>query len=384
MTRQPNAVDFWRGFALITIFIDHIPGLVYSRYTLVNVSISDAADLFVFLAGWSIRLMADGRHMTTRDTMLRLVARAFELYAAQVLITMLAIAMLATSAIELSNPLLLEWHNAAAVFNDPVPTHIGLAVLTHQLGYFDILPLYVVLMLMAPLFALIDRIAPNWLLPLSLTFYVIVLAFRLTLPTWPVSGTWFFNPLAWQVLMVLGFVMAKERAGVGAFVRRHIVPIRWIALPIVILGILVVRFDWWPDPTEVPNPKLFFIVDKTYVTPIRLIQFLALIAVFSLAFRYIRRTAELAVVGPAINGLIVLFAMLGRNSLYVFCVGSLLSLAAQIMRYYWRGTVGIDTAVVILGIIIMAFTAWLAESRQRSAPAKPTQSPQPPMPAPSA
>ena len=103
--------------------------------------------------------MADGggRHMPTRDVMLRLFGRALELYAAQVLITMLAIAMLALTSIELDNPLLLQWHNAAAVFNDPVPTHIGLALLTHQLGYFDILPLYVVLMLMAPFFALIDR-----------------------------------------------------------------------------------------------------------------------------------------------------------------------------------------------------------------------------------
>ena len=110
MARQPNAVDFWRGFALITIFIDHIPGLFYSRYTLINFSISDAADLFVFLAGWSLRLMADGggRHMPTRDVMLRLFGRALELYAAQVLITMLAIALLAATSIELDNPLLLE------------------------------------------------------------------------------------------------------------------------------------------------------------------------------------------------------------------------------------------------------------------------------------
>src|SRR5579872_5067519 len=146
MTREPNAVDFWRGFALITIFIDHIPGLFYSRFTLVNFSISDAADLFVFLAGWSLRLMAEGsgRRRPTRDVMLRLFGRALEIYAAQVLITMLAIAMLALASVELDNPLLLEWHNAAAVFNDPVPTHIGLATLTHQLGYFDILPLYVV------------------------------------------------------------------------------------------------------------------------------------------------------------------------------------------------------------------------------------------------
>ena len=167
--REPNAVDFWRGFALITIFIDHIPGLFYSSYTVGNVSISDAADLFVFLAGWSLRLMAEGRGQPRAlgDVMLRLFGRALELYAAQVLITMIAIAFLALSAIQLDNPLLLQWHNAAAVFDDAVPTHIGLAILTHQLGYFDILPLYVVLMLMAPFFALIDRVAPHWLLPLT-------------------------------------------------------------------------------------------------------------------------------------------------------------------------------------------------------------------------
>ena len=377
MTRQPNAVDFWRGFALITIFVDHIPGLFYARYTMINVSISDAADLFVFLAGWSLRLMADGggRQMPTRDVMQRLLARALELYAAQVLITMLAIAMLALTSIKFDNPLLLEWHNAAAVFNDPVPTHIGLATLTHQLGYFDILPLYVVLMLMAPIFALIDRVAPHWLLPASATLYAAALLFRLTLPTWPVEGTWFFNPLAWQFIFVLGFVFAKDE-GIGALARRHIVWLRVVALPIVILGTLIVWFDWWPDPTKVPNPKLFFIADKTYVTPIRLIQFVSLIAVFSLAFRYIRMLAELPYVRHPAAGLIGMFAMLGRNSLYVFCVGSLLSLTAQIVRYYYRGTVGIDTAVVIIGIIIMAFTAWLAESRQRARPASPASSAQ--------
>ena len=58
--------------------------------------------------------------------------------------------MLAAAARLLDNPLLLEWHNAAAVFYDPINAHIGLVILTHQLGYFDILPLYVVLMIMAP------------------------------------------------------------------------------------------------------------------------------------------------------------------------------------------------------------------------------------------
>src|SRR5487761_2665321 len=269
MTRAPNAVDFWRGFALITIFIDHIPGLVYGNYTLANFSIADAADLFVFLAGGSLRLMAEGRgeKRPIRDVMLRLFGRALELYAAQVLITMLAIGMLALSATELDNPLLLQWHNAAAVFSDPVPTHIGLVMLTHQLGYFDILPLYVVLMLMAPFFALLDRMLPALLVPVSLAIYICVLAFRLTLPTWPVAGTWFFNPLAWQTVFVLGFACADDRRGVGAFARRHIIWLRAVGVPIVIAGLLVHVLDLWPDPTKVPNPKLFFIADKPFDTP---------------------------------------------------------------------------------------------------------------------
>ena len=356
MPREPNAIDFWRGFALVSIFINHIPGIYYSHFTHANVSISDSADLFVFLAGWSLRLLAGegGRRQPTWYLVLRLSSRALTLYAAQIMITMIAIAILAATAIIRDNPLLLEWHNASAVFHDPVPTHIGLALVTHQLGYFDILPLYVVLMLMAPGIAVIDRYAPNWVLPLSLAGYLAVLAARFDLPTWPVQGQWFFNPLAWQIVFVLGFVLARPE-GIGHWVRRHIWLLRWLGLPIVIAGVLVVWNAWWPDPTRMPQPRLFFIADKTYVTPMRLIQFLALVAVFSATFPHIRK---------AVPPLVPSLSMLGRNSLNVFCVGSLLSLSAQIVRSIYHGSLVADTVVVIIGIAVMAFTAWLPEWRE--------------------
>jgi hypothetical protein len=357
MPRQANPVDFWRGFALITIFINHIPGIYYARFTHGNVSISDSADLFVFLAGWSVRFLvgSSARPTSTWFLVLRLVARAAQIYAAQILITMLAIAILALAATTLDNPLLLEWNNAAAVFYDPIPTHIGLVLVTHQLGYFDILPLYVVLMSIAPLFAVIDRYTPNLLLPLSLILYCAVLAFRLIPPTWPVEGEWFFNPLAWQLTFVLGFVLARD-GGIGAFARRRLTAIRIVAAPIVVLGALMVWKGWFPDPTKVPQPILFFIADKTYATPIRLIQFLALVAVFSGVYPTIRRFAV-----PLTDFL----SMLGRNSLPVFCVGSLLSLTGQVVRFIYRGYISVDTVVVIVGILIMAATAWLAEWRDR-------------------
>jgi hypothetical protein len=357
MVRQANPVDFWRGLALVFIFINHIPGIYYSRFTHASYSLSDSADLFVFLAGWALRLLVGTpeRRQSTGYLVLRLGGRAVTLYAAQILITMIALAMLAGCAILLNNPLLLEWHNAAAVFHDPVTTHVGLALITHQLGYFDILPLYVVLMLMAPGIAILDRFAPHVVLPLSVLVYGVTLALRISVPTWPVDGQWFFNPLAWQLVFVLGFVMARDD-GVGGFVRRHIVPIRWAAVPIVIFAFLLVWFDWWPDPTKLPQPRLFFLIDKTFVTPPRLIQFLALIALMSATYPYIRRFA---------SWLVDFLSMLGRNSLYVFCVGSLLSLAGQIIRYLYQGNIFMDTAVVGFGIAIMAFTAWLPEWREQ-------------------
>ncbi len=66
MIRQANAVDFWRGLALIFIFINHIPGIYYSRFTHVNYSLSDSADLFVFLAGWALRYWWGRRTVSSR------------------------------------------------------------------------------------------------------------------------------------------------------------------------------------------------------------------------------------------------------------------------------------------------------------------------------
>ena len=186
------------------------------------------------------------------------------------------------------------------------------------------------------------------------------------------SGSWFFNPLAWQILFVLGFLLAKPASGVGHWARRHIGALRVIGVPIVIFGLFYHPYQLWPDPTKVPEPKLFFIVSKAYESPIRLDPVPgADRGIFRRLPLYPYGWPSAAILRGPIGGLIGLFALLGRNSLYVFCVGSLLSLSAQVVRYVYRGSVGSDTAVIILGIAVMAFTAWLVESRSRAAPPAP-------------
>src|SRR5262245_62216950 len=46
-------IDFFRGLALIFIFIDHIPGNAFANVTLTNFGFADAAEIFVLLAGYA-------------------------------------------------------------------------------------------------------------------------------------------------------------------------------------------------------------------------------------------------------------------------------------------------------------------------------------------
>jgi len=357
MPRQANAVDFWRGYALVSIFVNHVPGIWYERLTHRNLSISDSAELFVFLAGWSLGLLVSSRSAATNSALLvfRLGGRAVTIYAAQILISSIALALLASAAYAFDNPLILEWHNAAAIFQEPALTHIGLVLLSHHLGYFDILPLYVVLMLTAPAIAMLDRFARPALLPLSFALYFAALLVPFTARTWPVEGQWFFNPFTWQCMFVLGFVLSRDM-GVGAIVRRHIGALRIAALPIVLVTAFMVVWNWFPDPTALPEPKLLFLNGKSFLTPIRLLQFLALIAVFSTTYRLF---------APQLPWLAEFLSSLGRNSLNVFCVASVLSLVGQIIRYRYTASFLVDTVVVVVGVSLLWLTATVSEWRER-------------------
>jgi len=56
-------LDLWRGVALLMIFVDHIPGNALSAITLKSFGFSDAAELFVFVAGYS-SMLAYGRRFS--------------------------------------------------------------------------------------------------------------------------------------------------------------------------------------------------------------------------------------------------------------------------------------------------------------------------------
>ena len=355
--RAPNEIDFWRGLALVMIFVDHVPGIVFESFTYQRTGISDAAEIFVFLAGWSLRLVVSSGRM--KDSILRLVlrlsSRAVTIYIAQVFIVSVALAMTAAGAILVKDALILEWNNASAIFETPVEAQLAIVLLSHQLGYFDILPLYVVLMTIAPLVVLLDRVSGWLLLACSLGLYLTAIVYGFNMPTWPDEGRWYFNPFCWQFDFALGYLIAK-RDGIAAMAYQNRVMARFLALPFVVAGAIIAYYRWYPDPFSVPEPRLLFMFDKTFLSPARVFHMLCMIALCGGFFTFIQRW---------LKPVAIFASMMGRNSLNVFCVASILSLAAQFVRYSADAGFGVDLSVFLCGIGGMAATAWISEWRER-------------------
>ena len=355
--RLPNEVDFWRGYALIAIYFNHIPGLFFERFTHRNFGVSDSSELFVFLAGFSLRYLSESRseNLVGARLVMRLEGRAFTIYAAQILITTLALGLLSAAAIALDTPLPLQWHNASSFFENPVATQIGIVTLMHQMGYFNILPLYVVLMAAAPLIVVLFRLSPTLLFGLSATLWIVTLWSGVNIVTWPIEGRWFFDPLAWQFVFVLGFLLARP-VPLTSIVQHHRRALRYLSVVIVLVGVAITIPHWRPSPFDVPDPKLFFIDDKAHLSPMRLVHLLALVALFGGVIERALRWPRFAAFASAI-------CALGRNSLHVFCAGSLLSLCGQLVRFAGPIDLLTDTFVAAAGIAIMFAIAWANEWR---------------------
>ncbi|GJE61589.1 OpgC family protein [Methylobacterium trifolii] len=356
--REPNAIDFWRGLALVTIFVNHVPGNTFERYTYSQYGISDAAELFVFLAGWSIGIATRGRDGVPEPrlkTVLRLFSRTIEVYRAQLTVMVLALAMIAGTALVLDNPLILEWHNAGTFFADPIQSIVGVALLSHQLGFFNILPLYVVLLGAAPLFVLLARDSRTMAMLLSASIYLLSLIEEWNLPSWPGQGDWFFDPFCWQLLLVLGFVLHDWNRESDTLRRwsRRLFP---AGVVIVVVGVVLSVLEIRPDPLAVPEPRLLFTFEKSYLTPARLVHFLGVLLAFGPVY---------PMIAPRIGPVVRYLARLGRNSLAVFSMGSVMSLAGQLLRFWTGGGLLVDVIVVGSGVFGLGFTAWFVEWRSR-------------------
>lgn len=118
-------LDVLRGIANWAIFLDHIPNNVVNWVTTRNYGFSDAADLFIFISGWTVAFVY-GRMMINRGYIIaatRIGKRAWQIYVAHLVLFVMYIAEVGYLAKTYNDPGLLNEFNG--FMRDPAETPTG-------------------------------------------------------------------------------------------------------------------------------------------------------------------------------------------------------------------------------------------------------------------
>ena len=132
----------------------------------------------------------------------RILRRSWQIYVAHIFISTIYVAEIAYVATSFENPLYAEEMNILDFLKNPDQTIVQALLLKFKPVNMDVLPLYIVLLLVfPPILWCLRRI--ELALAGSAAVYVITWKFNINLPAYP-SGSWYFNPFAWQLLFVFG------------------------------------------------------------------------------------------------------------------------------------------------------------------------------------
>jgi len=207
--RDPR-LDFFRGIGMFIIFIAHVPSNWWTLWIPARFGFSDATEIFVFCSGMASAL-AFGKIFDTHGIGMgtaRIVHRMWQVYWAfigQFLI--IAVGLVAvtdsgflTDCCGLTQDYVVSL-NLRHLFDNTAVALTGLMSLTWVPNYFDILPMYIVILALIPVIMLAARISVPLAFAVSIGLWLASQFGFLDLPAEPWSDRrWFFNPFAWQLV----------------------------------------------------------------------------------------------------------------------------------------------------------------------------------------
>jgi hypothetical protein len=351
---RETRIDVLRALALLTIFVDHVPGNAFERLTYRNFGFSDAAEVFVLLSGMAVGL-AYGARFGSGDRLastLKMWRRAGVLYVSHIVMTVLALAIFSVGALYADRPDLLQQINIGPVMDDTAKAFVGIVTLGHQLGYNNILSVYALLLLLSPMFLLFAVHWPKATLAVSGVLWLVAGLAQIAPPNYPLPGYWFLNPLSWQFLFVVGMIgtMHVRRGGavpvncwlIGAAAAYVLAALAWIYTPL------------WGVDRWFGLPAVLTGFDKTFLSASRLLHILAVAYLF-VAIPSLGNLARTSADHP--------LAILGKRSLPVFIAGTILALLAQVAKTINPGGTSRDMMLIVGGIGAQFMLAYYLEWR---------------------
>jgi hypothetical protein len=278
MPQRDPRLDVFRGLAMFIILVAHLPGNPWNDFIPARFGPSDATEMFVFCSGCASALAfgVTFRRAGFRVGSLRVLHRCWQIYwshlALFLAVTALCIAGTAWSGgKDYVHALWLQ-----PFFADPRQGLLGLVTLTYVPNYFDILPMYLVVLAMMPVVVAAARQHRAVALLLCLALYLAQWHWQLDLPAeWWSDRPWFFDPFGWQLLFFTGFAFAAGWLPVPPLCRR------WLVGLSLALVLVLVPLSWRPVWSSVGwleqlNLGLAPWADKTHFGALRYLHFLAL------------------------------------------------------------------------------------------------------------
>ncbi|MGE7471494.1 OpgC family protein [Bosea sp. NPDC003192] len=208
---RDERLDFFRGLTMLIIFVAHLPQNSWNAWIPARFGFSSGAELFVFCSGIASAL-AFGSVFTRRGFWLgtaRIAYRIWQVYWAQIglVLALIALAAALDSVFGLSE--LAE--QFPPLLTDPANALLGIATLTWQPDYLDILPMYLVILALVPVMMLGRRLHPLLPFLIAALLYAAVWTKGINLPGNPWNGAgWFLNPFAWQLIFFVGFFIGMK------------------------------------------------------------------------------------------------------------------------------------------------------------------------------
>ncbi|WP_371224856.1 OpgC family protein [Roseovarius sp. 2305UL8-3] len=207
-TRDPR-LDFFRGIAMFIILIAHVPGNWLTLWIPARFGFSDATETFVFCSGMASAI-AFGKVFRERGMLLGSARVAFRIWQVYWAHLGLFFAIAATMA------LLNSWFpdgrdyigqlNLYPFFKRPMEQLPALFTLTYVPNYFDILPMYLVILAMMPVMVGLALIHKGLVAAAVIALWLLANFAGLAFPAEPWSEReWFFNPFGWQLVFFTGF-----------------------------------------------------------------------------------------------------------------------------------------------------------------------------------
>lgn len=329
-------LDVFRGITMLIIFVAHLPENSWNAWIPARFGFSSGAELFVFCSGVA-SAFAFGSVFVRRGLWLgaaRIAYRIWQVYWAQIGLVLALIALAAGMDRLFGAGMLAK--QFAPLLEDPARALLGIATLTWQPDYLDILPMYLVILALVPVMMALRQVHLTLPFLLSGLLYAAVWSAGLNLPGNPWNGAgWFLNPFAWQLIFFAGFFVAMKwlpvpRLGDSRLMLAATVFLL-LSVPLSFWGLL----ESWPA-AQALRDLVLPAAEKSDLHILRVLHFLAL-AYVALSLVEPRRDRLDRGIGH-------LFVLIGRQSLACFLAGVVLARLLGLVA----DTAGHDALVVAL------------------------------------